>query len=626
MSAIMNNRFYKQVCLFALLSQFILGSEADLTAAEATAGFTLGEMNLQSGEAQWATVSNEFQITASDGAHIQYLSGFDIPSGETVRFIQPSAEATVINEILASTPTQIEGNLYGNGKVVLFNSSGIVFGENSVVEVGKLHAIAGSELAPESLGYSLGGSVIAAGSITAGEVVLAGISVTNSGTILVEEGTLVLTAGEALQLFDVDNSLTVEISQELAVTGASDLAGQVLLQSGVLQASKAVLVADTITHSGTTTADSLSVSEFSSFTGDAGSLNVSELSVAGRAAVENASDFSASGENNQVDQLSLSGIYDNFTILSSSSLVEGTTPLGTQEAQDQDLTTHSVQDLDLRVDNGDLTLNSLFAPTDANSDNSLLLAAENNLNLAGELDLYTHVRKILYGRNLTVGSIANEDELSFGSTVSLDAISVFIDDLSSTLSPSVIQSLALDNPTFEGFDSQGGLLELAQMTESQLTTLFKYGLFTGYSYFLQAPDKSAKLSEDLSEAGGSSALFGGSFAVVASAGASVGSSSSSSSSTASSGEDGGGSDDSSGDSEGDSEGDAEDGDGDSDDSSGGDGGGTSSANAKTTGLRAAGVAPFAPISKPILSFEAAEILDQALAPEIEQRMEKYLKP
>ena len=617
MSAIMNNRFYKQVCLFALLSQFILGSEADLTAAEATAGFTLGEMNLQSGEAQWATVSNEFQITASDGAHIQYLSGFDIPSGETVRFIQPSAEATVINEILGSTPTQIEGNLYANGKVVLFNSSGIVFGENSVVEVGKLHAIAGSELAPEGLGYSLGGSVTAAGSITAGEVVLAGTSVTNSGTILVEEGTLVLTAGDALQLLDVDNSLTVEISQESAVTGASDLAGQVLLQSGVLRASKAVLVADTITHSGTTTADSLSASEFSSFTGDAGSLNVSELSVAGGAAVENASNFSASGEN-KVNKLSLSGIHDIFTFRSSSSLVEGTTPLDSQKAQDQDLITHYVQDLDLRVDNGDLTLNSLFAPADANSDNSLLLAAENNLKLAGELDLYTHVRKILYGRNLTVGSIANEDELSFGSTVSLDAISVFIDDLSPTLSPSVIQSLALDNPTFEGFDSQGGLLELAQMTESQLTTLFKYGLFTGYSYFLQAPDISAKLSEDLSEAGGSAALFGGSFAVVASAGASVGSSASSSSSAASSGEDGGGSDDSSGDSE--------DGDGDSDDSSGGDGGGASSANAKTTGLRAAGVAPFAPISKPILSFEAAEILEQALDPEIEKRMEKYLKP
>ena len=181
------------------------------------------------------------------------------------------------------------------------------------------------------------------------------------------------------------------------------------------------------------------------------------------------------------------------------------------QAKDEggDFITHYVQDIDIRVDKGDLTLNSLFAPADPNADNSLLLAAENNLNLPGELDLYSQVRKILYGRNLTVGSIANEDELSFGSTVSLDAISVFIDDLSPTLSTSVIQSLALDNPTFEGYDSHGGLLELAQMTESQLNTLFKYGLFTGYSYFLQAPDKSAKLSDDLSEAGGSSPLFGG---------------------------------------------------------------------------------------------------------------------
>ena len=134
-----------------------------------------------------------------------------------------------------------------------------------------------------------------------------------------------------------------------------------------------------------------------------------------------------------------------------------------------------------------------------------------------------------------------------------------MDDLSPTLSPSVIQSLALDNPNFEGFDSQGGLLELSQMTDSQLTTLFKYGLFTGYSYFLQAPDQSAKLADDLAQAGGSSALFGGSFAVVASAGGAGASSSGSSA-------DGGGeSDNSSGDGD----------DGDSDDSSGdeGEGGG-----------------------------------------------------
>jgi hypothetical protein len=41
-------------------------------------------------------------------------------------------------------------------------------------------------------------------------------------------------------------------------------------------------------------------------------------------------------------------------------------------------------------------------------------------------------------------------------------------------------------------------------------------------------------------------------------------------------------------------------------------------------MRQAGVAPFAPISQPILSVEASLILEKALAPEIEQKMEKYL--
>ena len=233
--------------------------------------------------------------------------------------------------------------------------------------------------------------------------------------------------------------------------------------------------------------------------------------------------------------------------------------------------------------------------------------------LSSNLESLAHARKILYGRNLSVGSIDQEAELSLGSTVSLDAVSVTIEDLSPTLSPSVLQSLASDNPTFTGFDSKGGLVEISQMTERQLTTLFKYGLFTGYSYFLQAPDKSATLANELADSGGNSALFGGSFAVVASASAGAGASS------------GGSGGDAGSDSSGESD---SDGGGDSDDSSG-DGGGSSAGGtaASVQGVaRAIGVAPFAPISTPILSVEASEILDQALSPEVEQKMQKYLKP
>ena len=86
---------------------------------------------IQVGNVSFESLSKELQITASDGAHIQYFDGLNISEGETVRFIQPSIEATVINEIMSEVPTQIDGNLFGNGKVVLLNSSGIVFGGNA---------------------------------------------------------------------------------------------------------------------------------------------------------------------------------------------------------------------------------------------------------------------------------------------------------------------------------------------------------------------------------------------------------------------------------------------------------------------------------------------------------------
>ena len=98
---------------------------------------------IQAGNVSFESIANELKITASDGAVIEYWGGMDISAGETVRFIQPSADATVFNQIMNQTPTQIDGNLIANGKVVLFNSSGIVFGQGAVVDVGKLHAIAG---------------------------------------------------------------------------------------------------------------------------------------------------------------------------------------------------------------------------------------------------------------------------------------------------------------------------------------------------------------------------------------------------------------------------------------------------------------------------------------------------
>ena len=159
----------------------------------------------------------KLSITASDGAIISYPNGFDISSGETVQFIQPSTSARVLNQIYGENASQINGNLQSNGHVYLLNSAGIIFGENSVVEVGKLSAIAGSlsnsDFSNKIQNYTnLSGEIQNLGSIIAEEIVFAGSSISNTGTIIAENGMVILAAGGELSLQSEGSGLIVELS------------------------------------------------------------------------------------------------------------------------------------------------------------------------------------------------------------------------------------------------------------------------------------------------------------------------------------------------------------------------------------------------------------------------------
>ena len=134
---------------------------------------------------------------------------------------------------------------------------------------------------------TLSTQVINKGTIKAGEVILAGSSVTNSGTIMVDEGTLVLAGGASVGWTNNEGSLFVTLSSQNPQAGAGDIAGQAILQSGIIEASKAQFHGDTITHSGTTQANSVQVGNYSNFSstnedlGTNGSLMANELSIAG---------------------------------------------------------------------------------------------------------------------------------------------------------------------------------------------------------------------------------------------------------------------------------------------------------------------------------------------------------
>jgi filamentous hemagglutinin family protein len=84
-------------------------------------------------------VGETLQIGASDGA-ILHWKDFSIALGEHVQFIQPNAQAWVLNKVTGKGRSEIYGTLTSNGQIVLLNPNGILFGKTSRVDVGGLIA------------------------------------------------------------------------------------------------------------------------------------------------------------------------------------------------------------------------------------------------------------------------------------------------------------------------------------------------------------------------------------------------------------------------------------------------------------------------------------------------------
>ena len=94
---------------------FCVGSLAQT----ATAG-PRGE-NIAAGEVNINRHGSNTQITASDGAIIEWRDGFDIPANESVRFLQPGSWASVLNKDYSNNATMIDGLLSANGTVIVTN-------------------------------------------------------------------------------------------------------------------------------------------------------------------------------------------------------------------------------------------------------------------------------------------------------------------------------------------------------------------------------------------------------------------------------------------------------------------------------------------------------------------------
>lgn len=164
-------------------------------------------------------------IRASDRAIVNYRS-FDIAGGEIVQFVQPGMNARVLNRITGGAPTRIDGAIQANGRVYFVNRAGIAFGAGSVVDAGRFYAIAGTITDRDFVRgvdrFTLTGDVTNAGSISAKDgVMLAGQTVTNTGTISSVDASAIMVAGGQVLVREGAGRMYVSVGEAQASAPAA---------------------------------------------------------------------------------------------------------------------------------------------------------------------------------------------------------------------------------------------------------------------------------------------------------------------------------------------------------------------------------------------------------------------
>ena len=204
------------------------------------------------GSVSMATNANTLNITQSTDKAIVNWNSFDIGRDATVNILQPSAQSALLNRVQSSAPTQIFGQLNANGQVFLINPHGVVFGQSARVDVGGLVAsaldIKDEDFLNENYAFFGGGvgRIANYGSLTGGFVSLIAPEIENDGDILARISSVALGSGDAATLTFADNALISLQVEEAKLKSAITNSGSIVAENGlvILKASAAQSLVD----------------------------------------------------------------------------------------------------------------------------------------------------------------------------------------------------------------------------------------------------------------------------------------------------------------------------------------------------------------------------------------------
>jgi filamentous hemagglutinin len=259
---------------------------------------------VSSGQAAAVYAGNQLDITQVTEDVTLNWESFDVGPDGVVNFLQPSETATALNQIFQGVPSAIRGQINANGRVILINQNGVIFGDGAQVNVrsliasslritedavnlgligaGEFNAAPAFEAFRNDEGEIVSGDVVVENGavITAeqgdvlGQVILLGTNVANAGDITVPGGQVIIAAGDEIFLLpsqdDNLRGLVVELGRnggtvtngapENATANSIDdlvgriesaagnvtLAGLIVNQDGLVQADTTVAAAGSV--------------------------------------------------------------------------------------------------------------------------------------------------------------------------------------------------------------------------------------------------------------------------------------------------------------------------------------------------------------------------------------------
>ena len=137
---ILKEYYIKQIIACVLSFWLLLGPSIVQANVDPSANALPNGVISSSGIAPLDYSSGRLDVTQTAGEAIINWTNFDIGSGATVEFSQPSVTAAILNRVHDGNPTGIMGNMLANGRVFVVNPAGIIFGAGARVNVAQLVA------------------------------------------------------------------------------------------------------------------------------------------------------------------------------------------------------------------------------------------------------------------------------------------------------------------------------------------------------------------------------------------------------------------------------------------------------------------------------------------------------